>query len=137
MIFTSHLFLFHFLPPFLLLYYLMPRQGKTLLLAVSSYAFYAWAHPILAGLVFLNSGVDYLCGLTLLYLAGQPREGPLPPVLSKDRPRTRGQKLTLALSITTNLSLLAFFKYYGFTQENLNALARALGGPQVLPVLNV
>jgi alginate O-acetyltransferase complex protein AlgI len=137
MIFTTHLFLFYFLPLFLLLYYAVPRRAKTLLIAVSSYAFYAWANPIWAGLMFLNSGVDYICGLLLLRLSGQTWEGPLPPILSKDQPRTRGQKLALSLSITTNLSLLAFFKYYGFAQDNLNTLARSLGGSQVLPVLAV
>ncbi len=137
MIFTSHLFLFHYLPLFLLLYYSVPRRGKTLLIAVASYAFYAWANPVWALIMFLNTGVDYLCGLTLLRLSGLPRDGPLPPVLSKGQPRTRGQKLALALSITTNLSLLAFFKYFGFARENLNALALALGGPQFLPPLEV
>jgi alginate O-acetyltransferase complex protein AlgI len=137
MVFTSHLFLFQYLPLFLLLYYAMPWRGKSLLIAVCSYAFYAWANPIWAVLMFLNSGVDFICGLVLLRLSGQPWEGRLPPVLSKHQPRTRGQKLALALSITTNLSLLGFFKYYGFAQENLNSLARALGGIQVLPVLYV
>jgi alginate O-acetyltransferase complex protein AlgI len=137
MVFTTHLFLFQFLPLFLLLYYSVPRRGRSLLIAASSYAFYAWANPLWAVLMFLNSGVDYVCGLTLLRLSGQPWEGPLPPVLSKDRPRTGGQKLALALSITTNLSLLAYFKYYGFAQENLNALSHALGGPQLLKVAAV
>jgi alginate O-acetyltransferase complex protein AlgI len=137
MIFTSHLFLFYYLPLFLLVYYLVPRRGKSLLIAVSSYAFYAWANPIWAGLMFLNSGVDYICGLTLLRLSGQAWDGPLPPILSKDQPRTRGQRLALALSISTNLSLLGFFKYYGFAQDNLNALANALGGPHLLPAIYV
>jgi alginate O-acetyltransferase complex protein AlgI len=137
MVFSTHLFLFYYLPLFLLLYYAMPRRGKSLLIAASSYAFYAWANPIWAVLMFLNSGVDFVCGLVLLRLSGQKWEGPIPPVLSKDVRRTRGQKLALALSITTNLSLLGFFKYYGFAQDNLNALARALGGIQVLPVLYV
>jgi alginate O-acetyltransferase complex protein AlgI len=137
MVFSTHLFLFYYLPLFLLLYYAIPRRGKSLLIAVASYAFYAWANPIWAVLMFLNSGVDFVCGLVLLRLSGEVWEGPLPPVLSKDRPRTRGQKLTLALSITTNLSLLGFFKYSGFAQENFNALARLLGTPQIQPVLYV
>src|SRR5580700_998870 len=106
MVFSSHLFLFYYLPLFLRLYYAVPRRGKTLLIAASSYAFYAWANPIWAVLMFLNSGVDFVCGLVLLRLSGQTWEGPLPPILSKERPRTSGQKLALALSITTNLSLL-------------------------------
>jgi alginate O-acetyltransferase complex protein AlgI len=138
MVFSTHLFLFYYLPLFLLLYYSMPRRrAKTFLIAICSYAFYAWANPIWAVLMFLNSGVDFICGLVLLHLSGQEWEGPLPPVLSKERPRTRGQKLALTLSMTTNLSLLGFFKYFGFAQENLNALAQALGGPHILPVISV
>jgi len=40
-------------------------------------------------------------------------------------------------SISANLALLAFFKYYNFTEENLNRVALALGGLQWLPVLQV
>jgi alginate O-acetyltransferase complex protein AlgI len=65
-------------------------------------------------------------------------DGPLPPLLGPDVVRTRAMKLVLTLSIVTNLGLLAVFKYTGFVAENLNALARMLGGSEHwLPVLHL
>src|SRR6185295_15657353 len=42
------------------------------------------------------------------------------------------------VSISSNMGLLAFFKYYGFAEENLNSLARFLGSEkEIVPVLLV
>jgi hypothetical protein len=42
-------------------------------------------------------------------------------------PRTRSQKLALAVSVVSNLSLLGFFKYFNFGLDNYNWLVTALG----------
>jgi len=138
MVFSSHLFLFYFLPLMLLLYYLLPFRARTALIAAGSYLFYGWANPPWALLMFLSSGVDYICGLALVRLANLPRDGKLPPIIPKEMPRTKGQKAALIISITSNMGLLAFFKYYDFTADNLNALSHALGmGNGGVPILNV
>src|SRR5437868_3699384 len=120
MVFTTHLFLFYFLPLALLLYYILPFRARTALIALASYLFYGWANPFWAVLMFLSSGVDYVCGIVLLKQSGLPL-GPdgLPPILPRDTPRTRGQTAALLVSIISNMALLAFFKYYGFAEENL------------------
>ena len=88
--------------------------------------------------MFLSSGVDYLCGLGLVRLSGLPRDGDLPPMLPKGQPRTRRQTALLIVSIASNLALLAFFKYYGFAEENLNSLSAVLGfGADLAPTLRV
>ena len=46
MVFSSHLFIFYFLPLALLLYYAMPQRGRNLLLTLVSYVFYGWANPL-------------------------------------------------------------------------------------------
>jgi hypothetical protein len=61
MVFTSHIFLFYFLPLVLGLYYLLPFRARTALIAVSSYVFYGWANPLWAVLMFVGSNIDYLC----------------------------------------------------------------------------
>src|SRR6266851_6185777 len=138
MVFTTHLFIFYYLPLFLLAYYLLPFRARTALIALASYLFYGWANPVWALLMFLSSGVDYVCGLVLWKLSRLPWEGDLPPVLPKSQSRTRGQTLALIVSIVSNMALLAFFKYYGFAEENLNHLARVLGGgPELIPVLQI
>jgi alginate O-acetyltransferase complex protein AlgI len=139
LVFTTHVFLFYFLPLVLLAYYLMPFRGRTALIAVASYVFYGWANPIWAVIMFFGCSVDYLCGLALMRMADRP-DGPdgLPPVLGPDVPRTRAMRVVLAVSIITNLGLLATFKYTGFVAENVNALGRTLGlGEELLPVLHL
>jgi len=139
MVFTTHLFVFYFLPTVLLLYYLLPFRARTGLLALCSYAFYGWASPWWAVLMFLSSGVDYVCGLVLARQAGLPREldGDY-PIIPKDQPRTRGMKLALWISIGSNMLLLAYFKYIGFTIENVKALVHLLGmDDNVIPALRV
>src|SRR3954463_16163055 len=141
MVFSTHVFLFYFLPLVLLLYYAAPFRARTLLLAVSSYVFYGWANPIWAVIMFFGCSVDYLCGLALVRLAGVPDDpGGLPPVLGPTVPRTRAMRVVLAASIGTNLGLLAAFKYPGFAAENLNAVGRLFGwgGPDgLVPVLHL
>src|SRR4051812_5237288 len=138
MVFTSQIFIFYFLPLVLALYYLLPFKARTALIAIASYVFYGWANPLWAVIMFFGSSVDYFCGLALLRLSKMRDDGPLPPLLGPDVVRTRAMKLVLALSIVTNLGLLAVFKYTGFVAENLNALARLLGGSEHwLPVLHL
>lgn len=139
MVFTSHVFLFYFLPLVLALYYALPFRARTALIALSSYVFYGWANPIWAVLMFFGSSVDYVCGIGLLKLSRLPDEpGGLPPVISREVPRTRKMKALLVVSICTNLGLLAIFKYTGFVAENVNGLGRALGmGHDLIPVLHI
>ena len=88
--------------------------------------------------MFLSSGVDYVCGLSLLRLSGLPSEGGLPPILPKDRPRSGMQTAILVASIVSNMGLLAYFKYTGFVAENLNALSQLLGqGNDLVPCIQI
>jgi alginate O-acetyltransferase complex protein AlgI len=140
MVFSSHLFLFYYLPLILLLYYSLswPRY-RTGLLAIASYGFYGWSNPPWALLMLISTLVDYFCGIALIRLAGLER---LPggdwPLIDPARPRSRAMKYTLAVSIASNLALLGFFKYFDFTAENLNRVAAGLGfGPDWVPLLQV
>lgn len=127
MVFSSHLFLFYFLPAALALYYLSPRRLKHLTLTAVSYVFYGWASPLFVVLMFASTLIDYLCGLAL---AGQLRPSawsrPI-PLLRPGQPRTRRQRWTLAISITVNLAVLGFFKYFNFFAFNYTLLAESLG----------
>ena len=138
MVFSTHLFLFYFLPLVLLVYYVLPFRWRTAFIAVSSYLFYGWANPIWAVIMFFGCSVDYVCGLVLLRLSKLPNDPDgLPPVLGPEVKRTRAMRVALTISIITNLGLLAVFKYTGFIAENVNAMARLLGGQDMVPVLHL
>lgn len=135
MVFSSHLFLFYFLPAALLLYYLMPRAGKHILLTLVSYVFYGWANPLFMGLLLVSTLIEYIAGLVIAWNGFH--WGTTAPVLAVGAPRTRKQRAAFVVSICSNLSLLGFFKYFNFAVENIDALAAWLGWPGLGIVLRV
>ena len=126
MVFSSHLFIFYFLPLVLVAYYLSPRVIRHLTLCIFSYAFYGWANPSFMVLMLASTAVDYVCGLVI---ARQSRATWGQPIarLEIGGSRTRAQRVALAISICSNLSLLGFFKYFNFAVENYDALVAAIG----------
>ena len=142
MVFSSHVFLFYFLPAALLLYYACPRRGRHLVLTLLSYLFYGWANPLFVVLLAASTTIDYGCGLALAgrgpvrlaRLAGRRRLAARwsRPVAALDpaAPRTRAQRAAVTLSVCANLSLLGFFKYFNFGIENLAAAGDLLGVPR-------
>lgn len=139
MVFSSHIFLFYFLPLVLALYYAWPNKRYRLgLLAIASYSFYAWSNPPWALIMFASTIIDYFCGLGLIQMSGLKKnpDGTWPHIPETTR-RTRAMLTIVVMSVTANMTLLAFFKYYNFTEENLNRVAMAFGGREWLPILNV
>ena len=112
MVFSTHVFLFLFLPLFLGAYYLTPFRHRSLLILVSSYIFYGWWRPDFLLLFF---------GVTLLsYLAG----------LGVANARTkRTAKLYLTLGVVGDLAALAYFKYFNFGVDSLNTAFASVGLP--------
>jgi alginate O-acetyltransferase complex protein AlgI len=125
MVFSSYLFLFYFLPVALLAYYLTPRAGKHLMLALVSYAFYGWSNPAFVCLLLFSTIVDYCCGLVIGEMS--PWSNEPEPLLNPTGSRSRKQRFALVLSIVTNLSLLGFFKYFNFATGSWDAIMAAWG----------
>ncbi len=126
MVFSSHLFVFWFLPAALAVYYLLPRRARHLGLTGLSYLFYGWTNPLFMVLMAGSTVVDYLCGLAMAGRLGRRFRQPIER-LEPDGPRSRGQRLAVTISVVTNLSLLGFFKYFNFAADSYNGLAAALG----------
>ncbi len=131
MVFSSHIFLFYFLPLVLLFTYSVRFRYLSAGLTFFSYIFYGWANPVWVLLMLFSSYVDYFCGLALVRFSGLSCSGLDMPWLPKDQPRNGAQKIALAVSIITNLSILGYFKYFDFAVGNLNALTGALGLDQL------
>lgn len=111
MVFSSHLFLFYFLPLSLLLYYAAPKSWRIGVLALTGYAFYGWWNPWFCLLMLVSTAIDYFGGL----LVGAPGASP------------RRKKTGLILSIVSNLAILGFFKYCGFAVGAAGEVAQGLG----------
>lgn len=126
MVFSSHLFVFYFIPIVLGLYYITPMRWKQPLLTFLSYIFYGWANPWFVTLMMFSTLNDYICGLMIV--------GKWNPIGTLDKPDETGyistlsqRKVAVALSVITNLGLLGFFKYFGFVQQNLNWILETFG----------
>lgn len=106
MVFSSISFLLYFLPIIMIFYYASrSRIYRNTVLVLGSLFFYAWGEPVWVVLLIFTAILDYHCGRAM------------------ENARTdRGRKIALMVSVVTNLSILAFFKYQGFLIENINSI---------------
>jgi alginate O-acetyltransferase complex protein AlgI len=138
MVFSSHLFVFYFLPLVLLLNYTLPFRWLSFALMCVNFLFYGWANPAWLGLLVFSASVDYVCGRALVFFSGLPEEGGDLPMLPRGGRRNGAQRTALAVSMVTNLGLLAFFKYFDFGVASVNALAGRFGlAPPIVTTLHV
>ena len=103
MVFSSVLFLFRFLPIFMICYFLVPRKMKNLVLFLGSLVFYAWGEPVYIFLMLFSTISDYVWGRLIEEYRG------------KDHSR-----IFLLCSIGINLFILGFFKYADFLLQTVN-----------------
>jgi D-alanyl-lipoteichoic acid acyltransferase DltB (MBOAT superfamily) len=109
MVFNSLHFLWFFVVVYAL-YRVLPHRAQNWLLLAASYYFYAaWDWRFL-GLLLGSTLVDYSCARAL------------------ERTEAPGRrKALLTISLTFNLTLLAFFKYFNFFADNLHVAFSAIG----------
>ena len=62
MVFSSVIFLFRFLPIFMLLYFMTPKRMRNIILFFGSLFFYAWGEPIYVCLMLFSTISDYTWG---------------------------------------------------------------------------
>lgn len=109
MIFSSPLFLFLFLPIVLILYFVLRTELRNLVLLTASLFFYTWGEQEFAVIMLISITLNHIFGLLLDGLGSHQK-----------------RKLVLALAVTANIGLLAYFKYANFLVNNLNALLMPL-----------
>src|SRR3954465_5110475 len=124
MLFNSYIFIFVFLPIVLVGWWTLHRAFRAgnaprlAFLTLASYVFYGWWDWRFLPLMWASTTVDYI--------AGQKIARSEDPVY---------RKRWLAASMTFNLAILGFFKYYGFFAESVNASAINLGLSAFAPML--
>ena len=105
MLFNSFIFLF-FLAVLLPSYYLLKtRRSRTILLLVASYVFYGYWDWRFCSLLLISSVIDYLVGRTMYHTDDKSR-----------------RKLLLLVSLTANLGILGFFKYFNFFIDSFESM---------------
>ncbi|RJP57770.1 MAG: MBOAT family protein [Candidatus Auribacter fodinae] len=135
MVFSSPIFLFLYLPVFLVVYYLLffpvkflKRQGlknffrhtcNTFIL-LASILFYCWGEKILVLVMLLSTVIDYCCGLLI-------SRADAVHLVDQHKKKKFLQKSGLIISISCNLLILAFFKYFNFGMDNYNTVMGMFG----------
>ncbi|MDF2820531.1 MAG: hypothetical protein K0R15_972 [Clostridiales bacterium] len=106
MLFSSSIFLFLFLPPVLIIYYLLIkyRVAQNVFLLGASLFFYAWGEPKFVIVMIASIIINYVLGL----------------FVDKYRENKFKSKLIIAITVVVNLSLMFIFKYLNFAIFNLN-----------------
>ncbi len=121
MTFNSAVF-FAFLAVFLPGYFAIRRWGgKKLWLLAAGVVFYGWFNPAYLALVFLSTTIDFYC----------VRSMAKPGVTAERR------KLAVTVSIASNLTILATFKYFDFFITNVTNAFGALGLEVHAPTLDL
>lgn len=105
MLFSGIPFLYYFLPAVLILYFIVPKQGKNTVLLLSSLFFYGWGESKYVILMLLVILIGYILGLGI----------------EKYRGLAAG-KIFLFLTVIIDVLVLGYFKYADFFIENLNTL---------------
>lgn len=111
MVFSSILFLFRFLPVFMICYFAVwnkhaPRGMKNIILFLGSLIFYAWGEPVYVLLMLFSTVSDYIHGRAIDALRGR-----------------KAAKWLLVSSLVINLAMLGFFKYADFLIGVFNSAA--------------
>jgi len=119
MVFNSWTFLVFFVVVYLL-YLRLNHSTQNWMLLIASYIFYGWWDYRFLALLFTTSTIDYLAGLAMAASQSKAR-----------------RKLFLVISMTGNLALLGFFKYYDFFAGSLNAGLHSLGINANLTLLKI
>lgn len=115
MLFSSITFLYYFLPAVLILYFVVPKALKNIVLLLVSLFFYAWGEPRCVFLMLGTIALNFVFGL----------------LIEKAKTK-RAKKIYLAISVIGTLLGLLYFKYAGFFVENFAALIGI-----ATPVLNI
>lgn len=118
MLFNSLHYIF-FLPAVVILYYLLANRFRWILLFLASCLFYMVFKPEYILILFAIIVIDYFSGIYIEQAVGRKR------------------KTLLVVSILSNVSLLAFFKYYNFANTLFGTLMWKLGGATPFPFMEI
>ncbi len=119
MTFNSSAFFIFFSVTFCL-YYLLPHRWQNRMLLSANFLFYGWWDWRFLGLILISISTDYFCSLQINH-----------------HPEQVSKKKFLALSITINLGILGFFKYFNFFISSFADALKFVGLQPHLPVLQI
>ncbi len=123
MVFSSFVFLFQFLPIFLLIYFCVPDRMKNFTILIGSLIFYFYGvreHPSYLLLIIFSILINYFSA-RMIERHSQPGR----------------RKFWLFVGMFYNIGSLFLFKYLNFFSENINLFLDAAGTGNKLPLIRL
>lgn len=112
MAFSSVIFLFYFLPLFFLVYYLSPQKIKNPVILLASIFFYSWGGPLFVFVILGTTLLDFFLVRAMYH-------------------SEKNKLIYLIISLSVNVGLLFYFKYFNFFIDNLNSVISLSGGEKI------
>lgn len=103
MLFSSISFLYYFLPLLLIIYFIVPKKYKNLVILIFSLIFYFYGEPKYIIILILSCIINFYSGI----------------LIEKYREKS---KFILIISLVYNIGQLLYFKYTNFFLNNINNL---------------
>lgn len=110
MVFSSTYFLLSFLAIFLIVYQFINPKYKNYTILIASIYFYSWGAPVFVYLLLASTIIDFYL-VAAMHCAQS----------------IRSKKGLLILSVSLNLGLLFYFKYFNFFIDNFNIVLSKFG----------
>ncbi|MEO8733832.1 MAG: MBOAT family protein, partial [Flavobacteriales bacterium] len=119
MLFNSFQYIL-FLPLVLVVFHLMPKKYRWIMLLIVSYYFYMCWKPAFAILMFISTIVDYWAGIGMANTTDK-----------------RKRKGWMMMSLCVNLGMLFFFKYLNFLTYNVEVMMAKFNIFYDSPILHI
>lgn len=100
-----------FLPIVMILYFVIPKKYRFIVLLLASYVFYAFWNINLIFLIVGTTLVSFLCGIGI--------------EMANDKKK---RKLFLVINIVVSLGMLVFFKYFNFLADSFVSIVNVFNG---------
>ncbi len=116
MVFSSVVFLYIFLPIMLLIYFIVPKKVKNLVMIIASFIFFAWGEIRYIPIMLLLAVMDFWCGNKI----------------NQNWDNKKKKTIYLWIDVGVNLLILFFFKYADFIISSINGITGL-----DIPLLNI
>lgn len=124
-----------------IIYFIVPKRGRWIVLLTASYLFYFVNSLFLAGFLLASTlviwGLGKQLGKNNAFFQSRRKElDKEGKKLLKEQTKRKNRRVVLA-AVLINLAFLVFFKYFNFLGGNLNGLFDLVGVPWQIPVLKL
>ncbi len=133
MVFSGLAFIFHFLPVFLIAYYMVKPKYRNIVLLLGSLTFYALGSPVYMGLLIVSVAINYFIAIQIQRVYRAAENAAIDSVilmddddeirgLSEEDKKPAAATIWMIAAIVYDLGILCVFKYLGFILDTADGI---------------